>query len=316
MRKRVGRVVAEQPDVDLAPFDELLDQYRLTELVEDHLGRHAQFRLVPDDLEAERHGFVLRLDDERVGQLADLRVRCLEHGEVRCGQTMLAQDHLRHDLVEAERMRQGAGCDVRNADHLQDARHVGVPRLSLHAVRDVEDETRPLTLDDARHELLQPVDQILVAFDRDHLMPARLEPGDNPPDGCQPDLLAVRHAEQVDDVAGAAVVDDGNLHEGSSGMPFPRAAIHGIECCAAVASRTRPCAESVGCGLPVEATPAMARQRRSGPHGSRISSGGMVPHRRWPPTVSTPARQQRRARPGSAESGHAAEGGASNRQAS
>ena len=43
-------------------------------------------------------------------------------------------------------------------------------------------------------------------------MTVRLEGGYQSVDGLAPDLLPVRHAEQVDDAGALAVVDDGYLH--------------------------------------------------------------------------------------------------------
>jgi len=67
-------------------------------------------------------------------------------------------------------------------------------------------------VDDARHELLEAGDEILVGLERDRLVAAGDEiPGD-PLDQLEADFLAVRLAEEIDDVLAVAVVDDGDLY--------------------------------------------------------------------------------------------------------
>jgi hypothetical protein len=87
-----------------------------------------------------------------------------------------------------------------------------VAGLSLETVREVEHQARTLAVHHPGHELLELVDQVLVALEGDHLVPPRLESVDEAIDGLHPDLLAVRHAEQVDHFLRVAVVDDGHLH--------------------------------------------------------------------------------------------------------
>ena len=67
--ERLRGIVAEQADIHLSPLDKLLGEHRLSKLVVDDLRRVAELRFVLDDLETERDGLVLRLDDERVGHL-------------------------------------------------------------------------------------------------------------------------------------------------------------------------------------------------------------------------------------------------------
>ena len=109
-------------------------------------------------------------------------------------------------------MCQRPGADVGQADHLQHPRHVGVPRLSLDAVGEVEDHAGPLTLDDARHELFEPVDQVLIALEGRHLMAALLQGVADALDRPEAVFLSVRQAEQVDHALAFAVVDDGDFH--------------------------------------------------------------------------------------------------------
>ncbi len=211
-RKRLRGVVPEEADVDLPAFDELLDEDRLLVFVEDHPGRLAQLALVVDHLEPERHRFVPGLDDHRIGEPGDRGIRGVHHREVRRGKAVLLEDHLRHDLVEGQRVPHRPRGHIRDAHHLQDARHVRVARLALQTVGHVEDHARAFSLHDPRHEILELLDQILVALEGDHLMTALAERIGEAADGLHADLLAVRHAEEVDDVLAVPVVDDGHLH--------------------------------------------------------------------------------------------------------
>lgn len=52
---------------------------------------------------------------------------------------------------------------------------MGVAGLPLNAVGQVEGHARTLALERARHEFLEIVDEVLVAFERDDLMTAALE---------------------------------------------------------------------------------------------------------------------------------------------
>ena len=211
-RERLGRAVAEEPDVDLAALDILLGQHGLGEPVEDDPGRLAQFVLVVDHGQAERHRLVLGLDHHRVGKVADGGVGSLQHRELRGGEVVLAQDHLGDDLVQRQRMAQRPGGDVGDPDHLEDARHVGVAGLALKAVGDVEDHSGPLARDHAGHEGLELRDQLLVGLHGGDLVAAAAQRLGEPADGGQADLLLVGHAEQVDDVLAVPVVDDGDPH--------------------------------------------------------------------------------------------------------
>ena len=103
-------------------------------------------------------------------------------------------------------------CHVRDAHHLQDAGDVGVARLALQPVGDIEDHARTLALDHPRHERFQVGDQLLVCFECGDLVPPGPQRVAEALDGLKADLLLVRHAEQVDDVAAVAVVDDGDSH--------------------------------------------------------------------------------------------------------
>ena len=221
-KERLRRRVAEQPDVDLAPLDELLGQHSLVEGLEDDVGRLAQLLLVVDDLDAEGDGLVARLDDHRVGELGNLGVAILQHDELRGGQTVLQEDHLRDDLVERERVRQRTGSHVGHADHLQDARHVRVAGLTLQAVRDVEHEAGTLALDHARHEVLQPGDEVLVRLEGPGLVAALAQGVRDALDLLEAELLAVGAPEEIDDVLAVPVVDDGDFHDS-------RAASVGVE---------------------------------------------------------------------------------------
>ena len=87
-----------------------------------------------------------------------------------------------------------------------------ITRLPLHAVRHVERQPGPLALHDARHELLEPVDQVLVPLEGYHLVAARLERIGQAADRLEADNLPVRHPEQVDDVSPVPVVDDCDAH--------------------------------------------------------------------------------------------------------
>ena len=95
-------------------------------------------------------------------------------------------------------MAERTGRDIGDADHLQDAWHVCVAGLTLQAVGDIEHHAGALALEDLRHEVFQPIDEVLVRFHRNDLMAALLESVDEPFDRHQADLFAVRHAEQVD----------------------------------------------------------------------------------------------------------------------
>ena len=213
----IGRTVAEQADVDLAPVHEALDEHRLAELFEDHPRRLPQLRLVFHHANPERDGLALGLDDERVAELGGLEVGCLQHSEVGRRQVVLDEDHLGHHFVQRDRVRQRARADVGNAHHLQDARHVRVPRLPLDAVGDVEHHARPFALDDPGHELLELGDEVLVGLEGLRLVAPFPERTRDPPDGRETDPLLVRLPEEIDDVAAFAVVDDGDLHR-----PSPR----------------------------------------------------------------------------------------------
>jgi hypothetical protein len=92
---------------------------------------------------------------------------------------------------------------------------VGVARLPLDAVGQVEGHARALALERAGHELLKVVDEVLVPFQRDGLVAGSLERVDNAIDGLDAVLLAVWLAEEVDDLLRLSVVDDGDLHGAS-----------------------------------------------------------------------------------------------------
>ena len=212
-REGLGRGVAQQPHVDLPAVDVLLGEDGLAEPVEYDLRRLAQLLGVVHHREAERHRLVLGLDDHRIGQIVgDRGLWRVQYREVRGGDVVLAQDHLGDDLVQSQRVPQRPGGDIGNADHLQDARHVGVAGLALQSVGDVEDHAGPLALDDAGHERLQLGDQLLVRFERRHLVAAATQRLGEPLDGGQADPLLVGHAKEVDDVAAVPVVDNGDPH--------------------------------------------------------------------------------------------------------
>ena len=101
--KRLGRPVAQQPDVHLPPLDEALHEHRLAVFLEDQARPGPQFLVVSHDAQPERHGLVLRLDDGRVDDLGrDGHVGRLQHRELRRGDAVLAQDHLGDDLVQRQ----------------------------------------------------------------------------------------------------------------------------------------------------------------------------------------------------------------------
>ena len=212
-REGFGRVVAQQADVDFSALDELLGQHGLVKLVEDHSGCIAQLFLVLDHLEAKGDRLVLGLDDHGVSQVGrEGHVRSLQDRKVGSGHIVLAQDHLGDHLVQRQRVPQRTRGHVRDADHFQNAGNMGVARLPLQAVRDVEHHPGPLAVNHPRHEILQAVDQILVSLQGDHLVAPFAQGIGQPPDGLHADLLAVGHAEQVDDALAVAIVDDGDFH--------------------------------------------------------------------------------------------------------
>ena len=93
---------------------------------------------------------------------------------------------------------------------------MGIAGLALDAVGHVEHEPRALALYDARHELFEPIDEILVTFKRNHAVAAGLERRRETLDCLEPDLLPIGCAKQIDDVATVSVVYDSDLH----GMSF------------------------------------------------------------------------------------------------
>jgi len=75
-------------------------------------------------------------------------------------------------------------------------------------------------VDDARHELLEPRDEVLVGLEGDDLVAAGLEVVDDALDQLEADLLEVGPAEEIDDVLAVAVVDDGDLDRGLLSRSF------------------------------------------------------------------------------------------------
>ena len=169
-----------------------------------------------DHLEAEGHRLVPGLDDEGIAHLGDGGVRRLQHGEVGRRQTVLPEDHLGDDLVERQRVRQRPRGHVGYADHLQDAGHMGVARLALDAVRDVEDQTGTFALDDPRHELLEPVDQVLVALQGDHLVPVAFRARTSRSIVFRPIVSRFGRPNRLMTLALIPVVDDGDFHSSLS----------------------------------------------------------------------------------------------------
>ena len=89
---------------------------------------------------------------------------------------------------------------------------MGVAGLALDTVGQVEGHAGTLTLEGPGHEFLQAVDQVLVALQGHHLVAAPLQGVDDAANGGEAVLLPVSNAEQVDDLLGFTIVDDGDFH--------------------------------------------------------------------------------------------------------
>ena len=89
---------------------------------------------------------------------------------------------------------------------------MGVARLALDAVGDVEGHARALSLEHSGHELFEVDYEILVSLERFDLVPVLSQAVDDEGDGLLPVALLVGGSEYVDDVVAVPVVDNRDFH--------------------------------------------------------------------------------------------------------
>jgi hypothetical protein len=166
-RKRFRRVVTKQPHVYFPPFDILLQKNILVKLFENCSRRLFEFLLVSDDTKSQRHSFVFGFYNEGIFQAVSVYPGRFENGEVRCWKSVLHEDHLRDDFVESDRVSKRPRSNVRYPNHLKNAWYVRIPCPALYPVGEVKDDTGTFTAQNARHEFLQVIDEILVSFHSD-----------------------------------------------------------------------------------------------------------------------------------------------------
>ena len=143
-RQRLGLVVAEHGDVELAAFDVLLDQGRGVELgvdVVDALHQLLDRAAYRAELDADRAVLARRLHDHRELDVVGVLGAAAEHrGEVRGVDAVEREDLLGQRLVLREVQAVRAGAGVAPPEQLQERRHVRVvavvPRERLDQVED------------------------------------------------------------------------------------------------------------------------------------------------------------------------------------
>ena len=98
--------------------------------------------------------------------------------ERRRGQAAGLPDHLGHGLIQRKGVGQDAGSGVRDGEHLQQRRHLGLARFAAKTLAYIEADVGP--------HLADAIQQGHVPFEREDLMPGALQGPLQASDGLHP----------------------------------------------------------------------------------------------------------------------------------
>ena len=100
--KGLGRIIAQQPHIDLTTVNILFDQHRLPESIKDFIRSLPQIPFVVYYFDPKGHRLIFWLYDQGICDIRHSKTGCVQHFKVRCGQAVLAEDHFRHHFVQRE----------------------------------------------------------------------------------------------------------------------------------------------------------------------------------------------------------------------
>ncbi len=108
-------------------------------------------------------------------------------------------------------MCQRSGANIGNTQHFQHTRYMGITSLPLYSIGQIKSHSRPFTFQNARHKFLNIIDQVLITFQRNNLVPSLFQSINNPLDCSLSIFFPVRDTKKIDYLVTDTIINNGDL---------------------------------------------------------------------------------------------------------